>query len=193
MKLIFPLLLSFSIITNAQTNTNFSLEMQETAILKAQLQVMQSDDQRLTTSVYWSLGVVGAIALLLVGYSWFTNMRIYERDKAALTQELEGKLETKFSNFKTALEKDNLDLNKHISEKMTKPISDLEKQFEEKLQAIKTSSEADRSQLQKNLSSLENWVEFNRLLSEARYWESKEVAAKQTAQRVQRFLFAFRR
>ena len=45
-------------------------------------------DQRLLTTVFWALGLVATFAVGLAGFSWFSNYRAYERDKASIKEEL---------------------------------------------------------------------------------------------------------
>ena len=61
---------------------------EEVRLLKAELLIIKSYQDNLLSTVYWSLGVLGTIAVGLVGFGWFANFRIYERDKLALSQEL---------------------------------------------------------------------------------------------------------
>ncbi len=61
----------------------------ETVALRAQLELMRQYDDRLLDTVYWSLGMIGAIALVLGGFSWYANFRMYERDRNSLRQELQ--------------------------------------------------------------------------------------------------------
>jgi hypothetical protein len=60
--------------------------------LRAQNAIIREYQQDLLTTVYWSLGGLGVIAGLLLGFGWFANFRIYERDKAALRQDILGVL-----------------------------------------------------------------------------------------------------
>jgi hypothetical protein len=72
----------------------------EIALLNAQLESMREYHGALLSTVYWSLGAIGALALLLVGLSWFTNNRFYEHDKAALKQELIGLIKQQASDLR---------------------------------------------------------------------------------------------
>jgi hypothetical protein len=177
MKIAFLILLIFYGVAFGQTNTAPSptTDSTEIAILKAQLQTMQTSDQRLLTSVYWSLGIVGGVALLLVGYSWFTNMRIYERDKAALTQDLEGQLESKFSSLKSAFETKQAELNKAILESATTPLAKLEKQMAEQMASLKANINTRCEQTGSSLHALDLRVEYDREQAEAYYWEFRQV------------------
>jgi hypothetical protein len=64
----------------------------EIELLKAQLSDARGFQSDLLSTVYWSLGVVVGIVALLVGYNWFTNFKIYEREKASLLEELKTQL-----------------------------------------------------------------------------------------------------
>jgi hypothetical protein len=60
----------------------------EVLILRAQLEQMRDTDSRILDTVYWALSFVGGLAVLLIGYNWFTNRWQYERDKTSLRDEL---------------------------------------------------------------------------------------------------------
>lgn len=61
-------------------------------LLRAQLEAVESYQDRLLATVYWALGTLATIATLLVGFGWFANFRIYERDKDALANLIESSL-----------------------------------------------------------------------------------------------------
>lgn len=166
MKMIFLFLLTATTLF-AQTNSNQikNVDSPDVVILKAQLQTIREYDKELLDSVHWSQGIVGGVALLLVGFSWFTNSRIYERDKAALTQELEGKLQSQLSFIRTELEVNQKAATKEILEKTTAPLLALQKNLEDKIQNVVN----EQSQLDKRIISLNLWSEYNKTQSEAYY------------------------
>ena len=43
---------------------------------------------RLLNTVYCSLGTLANVTALLIGFGWFANFRVYERDKGAMRTEL---------------------------------------------------------------------------------------------------------
>ena len=59
---------------------------------------MERYDQRLLSTVYWSLGGMVTVIALVAGFGWYANFRAYDRDRAAFQQELrnivEGNLAT---------------------------------------------------------------------------------------------------
>lgn len=88
------LIVSFALVTRDSfsadnaTVSNNTQSSAETSALRAQIEIMRHYDQRLLATVYWSLGVLATITILLIGFGWFANFRLYERDKLALRQEL---------------------------------------------------------------------------------------------------------
>ena len=71
-----------------QANTNQALAAQEIAILKSQLEQHRVFQDAILNTVWWSLSVLIAMTVVLIGASWFTNNHAYERDKMALRKEL---------------------------------------------------------------------------------------------------------
>ena len=78
------------ITTVIASQTNQDQIETKNAILTAQYDLMRQYDQRLLNTVYWSLSVVGALVVGLTALNWYTNNRLYERDKAIYQKELEG-------------------------------------------------------------------------------------------------------
>jgi hypothetical protein len=66
--------------------------------LRAQLELQRAFQSDLLATVYWSLGVVVLIVVVLVGFGWFANFRVYQRDLEALRRELESLVTTAIAN-----------------------------------------------------------------------------------------------
>jgi hypothetical protein len=58
------------------------------AIVRAELAAVKDYDQRLLSTVYWSLSGVFLLVVLIGGVNWFTNYRLYERERDSLRQTL---------------------------------------------------------------------------------------------------------
>lgn len=148
-------------------NTNQHLVTQDTnevAVLRAQVETMRDYNERLLSTVYWSLGTIAGIAVLLVGFSWFTNYKIYERDKSALKQELNALFSNQLLQIQNKL---NEELSGKLEDISTKSVA-----------AAKTISEQSISSLNYKMSSIEKKVlslRYRAIESEARYWELKGV------------------
>jgi hypothetical protein len=59
-------------------------------------------DQRLLTTVYWCLGTLVTVFLILVGYNWFVNFRIHERDFRELRKEISVRLDAAVDKIEAA-------------------------------------------------------------------------------------------
>jgi hypothetical protein len=63
---------------------------EQLAVARAQLADAREFQASILSTVYWSLGTLAAVTVLLAGFGWFTNFRVYERDKAVLERELKA-------------------------------------------------------------------------------------------------------
>lgn len=70
-------------------------------------------NERLLSTVYWTLGALGAFFVTLLGYSWFVNFRLYERDKAAMQVQLRGEIATRLADIQADFD---AQLARHLSE-----------------------------------------------------------------------------
>lgn len=59
-------------------------------------------DQRVLTTVYWCLGTLVAVFLILVGYNWFVNFRMHERDLRELRKDISGRLDVAIDKIESA-------------------------------------------------------------------------------------------
>lgn len=91
-------------------------------LLKQQVEATKAYQESLLATVYWALGGVFGIALLLVGFGWFANFKVYERDKRALKSELLGSINESILAAHTKLEE-------HVKELSQQVNSDLEEKI----------------------------------------------------------------
>lgn|GEM_PF-5890492 len=64
------------------------------AALEAQIAQERRYQEQLIQIVLWSIGGVMTIGVLLVGYGWYQNRIVYDRDRDALTQALGANIES---------------------------------------------------------------------------------------------------
>ncbi|MCF5701367.1 hypothetical protein [Pseudomonas syringae] len=88
-------------------NKNYELEL-----LKQQNKLIKEFQSQQQTTVYWALGGVFGLVMILVGASFLTNFRFYEQDKERLKVELDTKLE----NFGAALSVQMLDYRREADQ-----------------------------------------------------------------------------
>lgn len=69
-------------------------------VLKAQRDLMNDYNERILSTVYWSLaGMVGVVAVV-IGLGWWTNFRIYRKDIDAIKDQYKNDLESLKSELK---------------------------------------------------------------------------------------------
>lgn len=106
-KLLLPLsLLLASIVCNAQPHTASAstrdasqapqrtertqeADSTEVTVLKQQLSTMREYHGSLLDTVYWALAGIITLVVLLSGFGWWSNFKVYEQDKARLKEELQ--------------------------------------------------------------------------------------------------------
>lgn len=73
----------------------------EVLTLQVQLNESRRFQEQILATVHWSLGVVATVAILLVGFGWFVNVRVYDRDRAALERELHYQFQEELTRAKS--------------------------------------------------------------------------------------------
>jgi hypothetical protein len=67
------------------TPSQSSLELRD---LQARVDLILAYQEAFLDTVFWGLGLLGTLAVVLVGYNWFSSSIVQEREKAALLLEL---------------------------------------------------------------------------------------------------------
>jgi hypothetical protein len=98
--------------TAAPTNTQNSAAASFDHVIELTSQL----NDRLLATVYWCLGTLVGVFVLLVGFNWFTNFRIQQREVAALREELAAGL----SSTRATLEQANNKIQQGLREQLQK-------------------------------------------------------------------------
>jgi len=160
-------------------------------LLRGQLDVMKQYHQGLLTTVYWALGGIVTLMGILVGFGWFANFRVYERDKNALAVELRGVVAQELAKLASALEEkmaaQSRELDKTTADvfgRLTKLVEDgrreIEKSIETSEQAVGRTAKADTLHLEVRVNELGNaMINFRYALleDEARRWKAEDIIA----------------
>lgn len=128
-------------------------------LLKMQIASMESFQDTLISTVHWSLGTIFSLAVLLIGYNWFSSAKAYEKDKKTFELELKSNLNVELEKAKSEVhlmaEKLNSSLDGNIDEK----IGSLRSFYDSQLSSTQKSVSRDVLNLKYNLRELErfNW------------------------------------
>lgn len=130
-------------------------------------------NDRLVTTVYWTLGALGTVLVAIVGLNWFANYRIYERDKLALTSMLNAEVSQQISALRAEISA----LHKKHSEEIEKAASNA---AAKQIEPLTTQVKSDRSALKvfrDQIKTLELTVEMQAEAEQVRHWTAKNVPA----------------
>ncbi|PAU77677.1 hypothetical protein CK501_14545 [Halovibrio salipaludis] len=150
---------------------------QQNMLLQERIDVVREHQGRVLSTVQWALSILAIVAVLLLGYNWFSNKKIYERDKAAMNEEMERHKEQVDQRVKTHFEGEANRLNKEVSEveqrlngavkqKVDETIADSIKKLEAKISRVEQNS---------NLRLVD--VEFTLEWTDHERWVEKDVMA----------------
>lgn len=139
---------------------------EEVRALRAQIEVMQEYKDDLLTTVYWSLGGVFAIVVLLAGWSWFGAFRIQQAEVKRIHSELSNDLQ----GWKNEANKSVAQTAELQNEAASKQINDL---FNGKTKEINRKI-ADNKQ---DIEEIKNQLLLQSATAEVRYWEHEDVPA----------------
>lgn len=134
-KIIFTLLLCCCAtaygaeVDNALLKKNLEATNLQIEVLKAQVEVMKSYQDKFLSTVYWSLGGVFGIVILLVGYNWFTNFKNQEKDIQTLKNYVEQELRDKKLELEGDINKKIKDISERENKALWREIYDLQYQL----------------------------------------------------------------
>jgi hypothetical protein len=109
----------------------------EVDLLKQEVVLLKSFQDNIMKVVIYTLSTVGGIALLLVGYNWWSANKIYDRDKGALKEDILNVQKQAHLNYETKINQQiNSSLNSmaeriqtfeaNVSEKIRNGLSSIE-------------------------------------------------------------------
>lgn len=87
----------------AATPSSTSQADLELKILEKELLTMRDYHSSLLDTVYWTLGTVVTVSVLLVGFGWFSNFKFHESEKQRLKDELDTRLNGALATIDTRL------------------------------------------------------------------------------------------
>lgn len=159
-----------------------ALQQQKIETLQYQLEATEKYLGDMTNTVYWSLSILVAVAVLLVGFGWFSNFKVYQRDKISIKDELKNLLKAEASRQNSEIVKLRSEALESINKQLesVKKVLDSESKKYSKLLISEIESEITKIRSEINQVSRQNQkIVLKNLENERRYWELKEVAGNE--------------
>lgn len=127
-------------VDNALLKKNLEAANLQIEVLKAQVEVMKSYQDKFLSTVYWSLGTVAALVVFLAGFNWFTNNRNAEKESALHKQMITNELSTIQNDLKKLISESLLENKKnqlaHLENLKENLRQSIQRDFERKLRSI---------------------------------------------------------
>ncbi|SDU04168.1 hypothetical protein [Halopseudomonas salegens] len=108
----------------------------EIELLRAQLEVRREHQTDLLQTVYWALGGVFFLVSLLVGFGWFGNFKVYERDKQSLKEEMDAAAKANAKELHDDIQKAYGELKEQIYQSVENKVEARFKEVDERIKRI---------------------------------------------------------
>jgi hypothetical protein len=122
----------------------------ELILLREQNKLFKDFQSLQQTTVYWSLTGVFGLVMILVGASFYTNFRFYERDKESLKVELDTKLE----NFGSIINSQMLDQRREADQSVERNSQRIQDIMLAQLSEVRASLDAVRLEISNDIKSV---------------------------------------
>lgn len=160
------------------------------AQVKTQNDLLKEYQSSLLSTVYWSLSFLGGITVLLIGYGWWSNAKIHEKDKEEIRQEVSNLLEKWEVDIKLTNTEFNKEQLKTVDTKIGSvfdQLKEIEKSTKEQLDRYSQDSKNINKLIADKVDSLEVASESLRIkharlvcevnVIEERVWDTRGVTA----------------
>jgi len=142
----------------AARDTEVAALRQQNRLLEAQLQSAKEFQGAVLDTIYWALSGVFLALSLVFGFSWFTNFKLYDRDKQALHADLQSRLDIAIKEIGTEYSKTSQAVDRRVDEKFEEWKRTAEYQAEALTKQVQTNSQANVTALERSLSGLQREV-----------------------------------
>ena len=127
-------------------------------LLEVQLQSARDFQGAVLDTIYWALGGVFLALSLVFGFSWFTNFKLYDRDKQALHADLQSRLDVAIKEIGTEYARTSQAVDRRVDEKFEQWKRAAEYQAEALAKQIQTNSQASVNALELGHAGLQREV-----------------------------------
>lgn len=125
-------------VDNALLKKNLEAATIQIEVLKAQVEVMKSYQDKFLSTVYWSLGTVAALVVFLAGFNWFTSNRNAEKE-AVLHKEM---ISNELNSIKNSIDQQILDLKEDFKNELNNDVKNIKVMQSENNANLKSELEA---------------------------------------------------
>lgn len=140
----------------AQSPRVISQQISGNELLKGELKAIREYHGSLLDTVYWTLGIVFGLVLVIIGSSWYTNFRLYEADKARLLEEVERRIAE--ANSRSA--RDLQGLSSKLSDKVDRDLLALDNRFSTEIERLRSDIKDSNSRIDSDIKELEEAFEI---------------------------------
>jgi CRISPR/Cas system CSM-associated protein Csm2 small subunit len=140
----------------SQSPRVISQQISGNELLKGELKAIREYHDSLLDTVYWTLGIVFGLVLVIIGSSWYTNFRLYEADKARLLEEVERKIAE--ANSRSA--RDLQGLSSNISDKADRDLLKLDNRLSTELERLRSDIKDSNIRINSDFKKLEEAFEI---------------------------------
>jgi hypothetical protein len=120
-------------------------------LLQGGLTAIREYHSSLLDTVYWSLGLVFGLVLLIIGSSWYSNFRLYEADKARLLEEAERKI----AEANSRISRDLQMLSSNLSDKVDRDTVALTNRLSTEIERMRSDNKDAERKISSDLKELE--------------------------------------
>ncbi|MCQ8860090.1 hypothetical protein [Plesiomonas shigelloides] len=155
---------------NPEIKNEIELLKKRIELQEAENKILKEYHSHLLSTVYWSLSCLGGISLILVGFGWWSNSTIHQKDLAVITsgtKEIISEFELKF----------NQDMQSKI-DRLSSLIDDRKTQTSEEIKKIIYNIESNSNNIKTirlDLKKQYNEQILNLRLVEEKVWDIKGV------------------
>jgi hypothetical protein len=140
----------------------------EVAVLRAQLEEMRRADDRIMQVVNNSLATLAVVAALLVGFSWFSGVRIASRERTQITKEIRDDLSGDFDRMHHELEGKLEEIGGRVGERVATELKKSEEAHEAQFGDLQANLAATQYGLLETMARTElSFGNYNEVLSAA--------------------------
>jgi CRISPR/Cas system CSM-associated protein Csm2 small subunit len=140
----------------AQSPRVISQQISGNELLKGELKAIREYHGSLLDTVYWALGIVFSLVLVIIGSSWYANFRLYEADKARQLEEVERKIAE--ANSRSA--RDLQGLSSNLSDKADRDLLALDNRFSTEIERLRSDIKDSNIRINSDIKELEEAFEI---------------------------------